>query len=538
MTTSYRSYGVNGKLIALGPSTYSYSSTQDNGQITTRVSTGETIVYQYDALNRLTQASASGTTWAPWTQQFQYDGFGNLTAKTLNGVTTSIPVDPATNRLVSSYYDANGNMTSGAGASMTYDESNRLDSVTPISGGTEYYTYAPDNKRIGILKADNYTEEWTLYGVRGERIGVYSLGTLSSGGGTYYWSFTRIEKDVWFAGHLIWQYRPGYSVSGITGSVEEDRNGTDLSALARFLPYGEEITSTANDRMKFATYTRDSFTALDCADQRYYAASYGRFNTADQYMASAGPKDPGSWNRYAYVGGDPVNQNDPTGQMAKGVDGYCSAEYRSCDDEGGSSYSAGGIDPQCTQSRPTDYLDPVLGLMSTMNCYGYGLGSVVFLTATASTQTVPTCDVDLLSQAVGPSIDPFNHTLLKVTLSNGQTDYLEGIPSPKNPAQSNVVTDPMWLNASDKTTGPYYSNSTSAVQSWLETDSLCDKLIKLVDNGFANNTITYNNSWPWDGPNSNSFTHSLLDTVGLSVYGGLSNFLYPGWSNTSVPFGN
>jgi RHS repeat-associated protein len=104
-----------------------------------------------------------------------------------------------------------------------------------------------------------------------------------------------------------------YSASGITGSVEEDRNGTDLSALARFLPYGEEITSTASDRMKFATYTRDSFTALDNADQRYYASSYGRFNTADQYMASTGPSDPGSWNRYAYVTGDPVNNYDSQG---------------------------------------------------------------------------------------------------------------------------------------------------------------------------------------------------------------------------------
>ena len=31
-------------------------------------------------------------------------------------------------------------------------------------------------------------------------------------------------------------------------------------------------------------------------------------------MASAGPKDPGSWNRYAYVADDPVNNGDPSGQ--------------------------------------------------------------------------------------------------------------------------------------------------------------------------------------------------------------------------------
>ncbi len=60
------------------------------------------------------------------------------------------------------------------------------------------------------------------------------------------------------------------------------------------------------------------------ADQRYYASTYGRFNTADQYLASAGPGDPGSWNRYSYTRGDPVNRLDPRGleDCPPGVD-FC-----------------------------------------------------------------------------------------------------------------------------------------------------------------------------------------------------------------------
>jgi RHS repeat-associated protein len=54
---------------------------------------------------------------------------------------------------------------------------------------------------------------------------------------------------------------------------------------------------------------------LDYADQRYYASAYGRFNTPDPYIAAAkganDPSTPGSWNRYAYVQGDPVNGYDP-----------------------------------------------------------------------------------------------------------------------------------------------------------------------------------------------------------------------------------
>ena len=74
---------------------------------------------------------------------------------------------------------------------------------------------------------------------------------------------------------------------------------------------------TANDHVKFGTYTRDSYTGLDYADQRFYASTYGRFNTADQYMASAGLTNPGSWNRYSYVLGDPINNKDPNGTCAE-----------------------------------------------------------------------------------------------------------------------------------------------------------------------------------------------------------------------------
>ena len=52
------------------------------------------------------------------------------------------------------------------------------------------------------------------------------------------------------------------------------------------------------------------------ADQRYYASSYGRFNTADRLASSAMAGDPGSWNRYSYSSGDPVNGNDPHGLQA------------------------------------------------------------------------------------------------------------------------------------------------------------------------------------------------------------------------------
>lgn len=72
--------------------------------------------------------------------------------------------------------------------------------------------------------------------------------------------------------------------------------------------------------------------------QRYYVATYGRFNTSDRYVATGGsptdPTDPQSWNRYAYVGNDPANFRDPSGTIRdNGIDDTPSPIY------------AGGIGP-------------------------------------------------------------------------------------------------------------------------------------------------------------------------------------------------
>jgi hypothetical protein len=70
---------------------------------------------------------------------FQYDGFGNLTPKVLNGTTTTIAVTAATNRLTYSSYGANGNMLTGVAATFMYDERNRL--AAGANGETMSMTY-------------------------------------------------------------------------------------------------------------------------------------------------------------------------------------------------------------------------------------------------------------------------------------------------------------------------------------------------------------------------------------------------------------
>ena len=315
-------YNVNGQLASEGWSaasgdpygggltgtvTYSYGAGANNGQISQAVDSvsGETVSYAYDALKRLVSASSNptvGSVPAGWTQTYQYDGFGTLTGRVLNGVSTAIAADAATNRLVNAGYDAAGNMVSGMGGSFAYDGGNRLVSATAVSGGTEYYGYAPDGKRIYTVRADG-TEEWTLFGGRGEELGTFARSGIT---GAY---VTLQSVPVWFAGRIVGRVTP-YS-NGL-GQAFPDRLGTERVAGARRKPYGEDAVAG----VKFATYSKDGFSGLMYADQRFYASGYGRFTSADPYMASGGPREPQSWNRYAYVQGDPANLFDPTGQMA------------------------------------------------------------------------------------------------------------------------------------------------------------------------------------------------------------------------------
>jgi RHS repeat-associated protein len=89
------------------------------------------------------------------------------------------------------------------------------------------------------------------------------------------------------------------------------------------MPFGEEIYSAQrttglgytadNVKQKFTGYIRDDETDLDFAEARYYNKQHGRFTAVDPLMASASTGNPQTWNRYIYVGNNPLNITDPTG---------------------------------------------------------------------------------------------------------------------------------------------------------------------------------------------------------------------------------
>jgi len=284
--------------------TYNYSATANNGQITSMANnvSGETVTYAYDALKRLIGASTNTGTWG---QSFAYDGFGNMLNQTVTQGTApslALAYDNSTNRISTAGYgyDANGNMTASPafGATYTYDASNRL--VTAFSSnGTENYGYAPDNKRVYKKLASG--EEQVHFYSGNQRLGIYKFQV--DGGGN--WSLVTVSTQKYFGGRKL---------------ETMDRLGSDVRNT-KYFPYGAEPTVTANEKDKFGTYFRDTASNLDYADQRYYSSVIGRFMSPDPYTASGGAGDPASWNRYAYVGGDPINANDPNGLYREEVSG-------------------------------------------------------------------------------------------------------------------------------------------------------------------------------------------------------------------------
>jgi len=127
------------------------------------------------------------------------------------------------------------------------------------------------------------------------------------------------SNNVYFGGRLV-------SAEG--NSVRTDRLGSvraggpgGLGYQAQY-PYGVEYTTTANDREKYATYTRDSLTGFDYAVNRYYSSQWGRFLSPDPTYLNVDLEAPQSWNMYAYTDNDPANSNDPAGQYKYVCDVY------------------------------------------------------------------------------------------------------------------------------------------------------------------------------------------------------------------------
>ena len=155
--------------------TYTYPTNgTNNGKVSSmyNATSGETVTYAYDSLNRLLTASGS----TGWGQQYGFDGFGNLLSKTVtagSGPSLSQAVSAATNQIVGQSYDANGNQYNG---SQIYDVENRLTSTNGLT-----YAYDAQNKRTwsstGAVDPYGNTTNYTVnvYSPSGQKLAAYLI---------------------------------------------------------------------------------------------------------------------------------------------------------------------------------------------------------------------------------------------------------------------------------------------------------------------------------------------------------------------------
>ena len=166
-----------------------------------------------------------------------------------------------------------------------------------VDNGVERYGYGAGNRRLW-RSTGTATVTVYLYGLGGELLEVF-LGSVGSP--LERQVYTRTQR-AWFGGRLL--EKKGTAM-----------NADRLGSYQGTYPYGELQGTVGTPGEKFGTYWRDA-TGLDYVVNRYYSSQMGRFLSADPYVASGGLANPGSWNRYAYTQGDPINTNDPVGLQA------------------------------------------------------------------------------------------------------------------------------------------------------------------------------------------------------------------------------
>ena len=244
----------------------------------------------------------------------------------------SLKVDASTNRLALTQaqtaldggfcYDKFGNMVTDNGACPSdvvnipalynYDVANRLTGSGPAHGNY-VYMYNAQNQRVAVIGTGHAASEQVFfYGFKGEKLATINPATVTA---------STVVENVYFAGQLWMQGldpRVGTNVLNVDriGSVRESLfnfPGGGSTPGTTYLPFGEELNAAGSDREKVGTYTRDSATGFDYANQRFHNSQYGRFMNADPYQTSAGPADPASWNKYSYTRNDPINRVDPNG---------------------------------------------------------------------------------------------------------------------------------------------------------------------------------------------------------------------------------
>jgi RHS repeat-associated protein len=300
-------------------------SSSDNGNLYTAINNKDTTrnqIYTYDTLNRLLTARTSGsdcTVKIPgsssqteyWGESFNYDAWGNLTAKNTtlcSAENQPLAVDTVknNNRLAAYNYDAAGNMLNdgGTGVLYAYDAESQLVS-TPGYG----YVYDGDGNRVEKYSGSTGTLYW--YGAPG----ILAETDLTGAPQSDYVFFNGVRvarRDLsGIAGSVYYYF--GNQIN--SASVITDASG-NIEDEADYYPWGGlmQYSSGIPNHYWFTGKERDSESGLDYFGARYYSNGLARFTSVDPiWVKGDRVLDPQRLNLYAYGRNNPLKFKDPTG---------------------------------------------------------------------------------------------------------------------------------------------------------------------------------------------------------------------------------
>ena len=290
---------------------YSYTY-DDNLQVTSLtdnvISSFSITDMAYDGLGRLTSTTGN---FGIGSSTMRYDGLGNITYYKNKKHTLDYAYDTS-NRLEfilgskpydSFTYDSRGNVTNNSHHAFTYNLANQM-----VASSSNGYTYDGHNRRV--IAQEGTKTNYSFYSQSGQL-----LYTKTAQGGVNY---------IYLGKKLI----------------AKDGVVPQSSAKQHYLPYGGSVEGEKND----VGYTSHKFdTALDLSymQARYYDPVIGRFYSNDPVGFME--RDVSTFNRYSYVGNDPVNWIDPTGKVKRSLNvrQNCNMEG-SCIPLGGRGAAGGG----------------------------------------------------------------------------------------------------------------------------------------------------------------------------------------------------
>jgi RHS repeat-associated protein len=283
--------------------------------------------------------------------------------------------------------------------------------------------------------------------------------------------------------------------------------------------------------MRGGTYCLDS-AKIDYADQRYYTANAGRFYTPDPVGRQAvDPKNPTSWNMYAYAGDDPVNSFDPRGTDP------CDANSTAFYVDG--TYYGSVIPAGCGYGGLAGYF-PDIGTV----VYSAVAAALAAAQAAAAQAAQPQCSISLETRPVGGIAGSIaDHTYLYLqgpaslfgaTSNLTPTETVEGGPTTAGCCgylYGFVSNAPRGPNALPGTL-PGGSGNAQISQSYAASNACND--IQAIRTAVSNydssgHLAVYFPIPELFGYNSNSFTFTLLNDVNLASWFGQNVPLTPGW---------